>query len=259
MAPSMKIRILGCGTSGGVPIIGNFWGSCDPENPRNRRLRSSVLVEMQGKKILIDTSPDLRQQLLAADVGMIDAVLYTHAHADHVHGINDLVTICRFNQTKLPVYGDQKTIDNIKKSFAYAFLDKESIAPIYTPCLKDKVITVGTVDIEGVSVQAFTQDHGFMDTLGFRLGDFAYSTDVCRLDAAAFDVLNGTKVWVVDCMRREPHETHSHLAQTLSWIDKIKPEKAYLTHMGVHMDYETLKQELPPHVAPAYDGLDITL
>ncbi|WP_448188495.1 MBL fold metallo-hydrolase [Azospirillum sp. sgz301742] len=253
----MRVTVLGCGGSSGVPVIGNQWGDCDPANPRNRRSRASVLVEQGGASILVDTSPDLRQQLLDADVRRLDGVLWTHNHADHAHGLDELREICRLMQAPLPVYGMAKHLDDIAARFGYAFAPLNPGDPIYRPVLVPHVVEA-PFDIGGLRVVPFVQDHGYMPTLGFRFGTFAYSTDVVRLDEAAFAALEGIDVWVVDCVRVEPpHPVHSHLAQTLEWIARVKPKRAYLTHMNQTMDYETVLRMLPPGVEPAYDGLVI--
>ncbi len=251
---NVKLRILGCGPSGGVPAIGHRWGDCDPQNPKNVRTRSSVLFQVKGKNILVDTSPDLRQQLLTANVSDIDAVLFTHTHGDHVHGFNDLGTIARINNKKIPVYGTEETITELKKAFTYGFT---SDSDHYRPFSTAHVISPGKFEVQDVPIIAFEQDHKLTKTLGFRIGDIAYSTDVCELPEEAFEALESVKVWVVDCLSYIPHLTHSYLEKTLSWIDRVKPERAFLTHMGPKLDYETLKRALPKGVEPAYDGLEV--
>lgn len=255
----MKVTILGCGGSSGVPVIGNQWGDCDPANPKNRRSRASILVEQDGASILVDTSPDLRQQLLDAGVSRLDAVLWTHNHADHAHGLDELREICRLMQKPIPVFGMAGHLADIARRFDYAFAPLPPDAPLYRPVLVPHEID-GPFEVAGVPVRPFVQDHGWMPTLGFRFGNFSYSTDVVRLDEAAFAALEGTEVWVVDCVRVEPpHPVHSHLAQTLEWIDRVKPKRAYLTHMNQTMDYDAVRRILPPGVEPAYDGLVIEL
>jgi len=254
---TLRVTILGCGISGGIPMIGNRWGNCNPLNHKNRRLRSSALVEISSKKILIDTAPDLRAQLLEAQVDWVDAVLYTHIHADHTHGINDLCSLSRHYKKLIPVYGNVLTLEKLRHSFEYAFLSPEPTPPIYQPFLEPHIIAPPSFKIKDIPVICFEQDHGFSTSLGFRIGDFAYSTDVTYLSDQAFETLAGVKVWVVDCLRYEPHETHSHLEKTLGWINRLKPERAYLTHLGLEMDYDTLLGQLPPHVLPCHDGLEI--
>lgn len=255
---SIRVTILGCGISGGVPMVGNQWGNCNPQNPKNRRRRSSILLEINDKKILIDTSPDLRLQLLDANVDLVDAVLYTHSHADHTHGINDLAPIGRFKKP-IAVYGDALTLEKLHKSFEYAFYMPPPVPNIYRPFLMPYVIAPPSFMVADTHVICFDQDHGFSTSLGFRIGDFAYSTDVTQLSDSAFAALKGTKVWIVDCLRYEPHETHSHLEKSLGWINRINPERAYLTHLGLELDYDILQSQLPPHVMPCYDGMQINV
>lgn len=253
----IAVTILGCGTSGGIPVIGNRWGDCDPKNPKNKRLRSSVLVEYHGKKILIDSSPDLRYQLLRAHVDTLDAVLYTHAHADHTHGLNDLCLVSRFKEAEIPVYADADTLSQLQQSFGYAFSNPGN--EHYRPFLKPHTFEEKPFDLFGQTITPFPQDHGFCTSYGFRIGDFAYSTDVKAFAPDVLDQLKGLKLWVVDCLQYMPHQTHSHLDQTLEWIEVVKPERAILTHMSPRLDYETIKAQLPEGVEPAYDGLRISL
>jgi phosphoribosyl 1,2-cyclic phosphate phosphodiesterase len=256
----MIVTMLGCGPSWGVPRIGGEWGACDPANPRNRRRRVSILVEEGGARLLVDTSPDLREQLLDAEVRGIDAVLYTHAHADHLHGIDDLRSVNRLIRKKLPVHADARTLGEIRTRFGYVLAPLQGGARhgFYKPEL-EPIEIAGPFEAAGIAVTPFVQDHGFSPTLGFRFGGVAYSTDVVRLDEAAFAALAGIEVWIVDCMRREPHVTHSHLAQTLDWIARVKPRRAILTHMDESLDYAALSRELPPGVEPGYDGMRIEI
>ena len=252
----MKLTILGCGTSGGIPVIGNRWGSCDPTNPRNRRSRSSAMVEWNGKRILIDSSPDLRSQLLSTEIDDVDAVLYTHAHADHTHGINDLCLLSRRKNAAIPIYADEPTLKALLTSFEYAFKDPGN--DHYKPFLEaNKIGTNTPFSLFDQVVEPFPQDHGIIQSVGFKVGKIAYSTDVQRLDNAVLDWLkeSSLKIWVVDCLQLEVHRTHSHLAQTLEWIDYIQPERAILTHLSPHLDYQALQDKLPPSVEPAYDGM----
>jgi phosphoribosyl 1,2-cyclic phosphate phosphodiesterase len=252
----MRVRILGCGGSGGVPLVGSIWGACDPAEKRNRRRRSSILVEDGTRTLLVDTSPDLREQLLDAGTKRLDAVLFTHAHADHLHGIDDLRSMNRLMRAAIPIHADVHTLETIAERFAYVFRPLEEGASFYKPTLTRHAID-GEFSVAGILVVPFTQDHGFSTTLGFRIGAMAYSTDVVDLDETAFAALAGIDLWIVDCLRYEPHPTHSHLAKTLSWIARIKPRRAVLTHMDVPLDYATLCRELPAGVEPAYDGLTL--
>lgn len=250
----MRITILGCGSSNGVPHIGNRWGDCDPANPKNRRTRPSIFIEVAGTNILIDTSPDLREQLLRANVERIDAVFWTHQHADHVHGLDDLREVCRLMERPVETYALKEHQDEIGSRFGYAFKPLPEGHSFYRPVLNPHLIE-GPFEINGMPVVPFLQDHGWQTTVGFRIGNFAYSTDVVRLDEAAFAALEGVETWIVDCVRIEPHPVHSHLAQSLGWIERIKAKRAYFTHMGEAMDYASLMARLPKGVEPAYDGL----
>jgi phosphoribosyl 1,2-cyclic phosphate phosphodiesterase len=248
----MKITVLGCGSSGGVPLIGGNWGVCDPKNARNRRSRVSIAVEQGDTVLLVDTSPDMRQQLLDNDIKKIDAVLYTHAHADHCHGIDDLRSMNWLMQKPVAVYADAATMGDLRQRFSYIFMGTGA-DNYYKPSVTAHVID-GGFNAGGIDVVPFRQNHGYTHSLGFRFGDFAYSTDVHTFDDAAWDALRGVKTWLVDCVRPEPHPTHSHVRQTLEWVRRLKPERAFLTHMNHMMDYDTLIATLPPGVAPAYDG-----
>lgn len=249
----MKITVLGCGSSGGVPLIGNEWGACDPMEPRNRRKRVSILVEDVGETILVDASPDMRQQLLDCDLKTLSAVLFTHSHADHCHGIDDLRGINWLTKKPVAIYADPITMQELQYRFAYVF---QPAKHFNKPGIQSHIID-GPFSIGNLSIRPFMQNHGSVHSLGFRFGDFAYSTDVKELDENAFEVLKGVKIWIVDAVREEPHHTHAHLSQTLEWIARVQPERAYLTHMNHMMDYATLMEKLPPGVWPAYDGLVI--
>jgi phosphoribosyl 1,2-cyclic phosphate phosphodiesterase len=252
----MKITVLGCGTSGGVPRIGNHWGDCDPENPKNRRRRVSVLVESGGKTILIDTSPDLREQLLSAKVNHLDGVFYTHDHADHSHGIDDLRGLYQNNRERIEIYGNLATINILKTRFDYIFRENKDYPAI---CNANIITPYMPLNLAGLGVLPFDQVHGSIRSLGYRFSKFAYSTDLNDLSEEAFAALEGVEVWLVDALRYKPHPTHTHLENTLKWIERVKPKKTYLTHMNWDMDYDTLMAELPDHVEPAYDGLVIEI
>jgi phosphoribosyl 1,2-cyclic phosphate phosphodiesterase len=250
----MKVTILGCGTSGGVPRVGNLWGNCDPKNPKNRRRRVSILVEQGATRILVDTSPDLREQLLDANVDRLDAVLYTHDHADHTHGIDDLRAIYHIMGKPIPVWADQKTLDVLRQRFDYIFAPKLGYPAICETHVVEGPFTVGEID-----VVPFVQEHGPITSLGYRFGKVAYSTDLNGIPKASKEILKGLEVWIVDALRYKPHPTHPHLEMTLGWIAELKPKRAILTHMTWDMDYATLKRELPPGVEPAFDGMVIVL
>lgn len=254
----MKVTILGCGSAGGVPSLSRGWGNCDPNNPRNRRLRPSVLVERGDSCLLVDTSPDCRQQLLTADIHRLDAVLYTHDHADHLHGIDDLREINRAMKAELPIYAAADTLALIRQRFSYVMGTVEEGMSIYKPMLSPRTIE-GPFSVGSIPVVPFEQDHGWCTTLGFRFGPIAYSTDVVNLPDDAFVALQGVKVWIVGCLCYHPHHTHAHLDKVVEWVERVKPEQTYLTHMPPILDYDTLCGKLPPHIRPAHDGLVVTV
>ncbi|MCE6959416.1 MBL fold metallo-hydrolase [Cereibacter sphaeroides] len=260
----LRCTILGCGSSGGVPRLGGHWGDCDPANPKNRRRRCSMLIERiedgGTTRVLIDTSPDLHPQLLDAGVGVLDAVAWTHAHADHVHGIDDLRQIVFNMQKRLPVWADPVTQDSLLTRFGYAFT--QPAGSLYPPILDLNTID-GPFEITGaggtIRLQPFEVSHGPTDALGFRVGGMAYLPDVVSIPEESWPHLDGLKMWVLDTLRRRPHPTHVHLERALEWIDRARPERAILTNMHIDLDYETLAAELPAHVVPAYDGLSFDL
>jgi phosphoribosyl 1,2-cyclic phosphate phosphodiesterase len=254
----MRVTMLGCGASTGVPAIGPNWGSCDPTDPRNRRRRASVLVEVGPVAILIDTSPDLREQLIDARVRRLDAVVMTHAHADHLHGIDDLRELNRLMGQAIPIWADAATLAEIRRRFGYVLEPVSEPGRYYKPALAAHEI-IGRFAIGGIDIVPFAQDHGFSTTLGFRIGPMAYSTDVTALDDDAFAAIAGVELWIVDCARRRRHPTHSHLEQTLAWIARVCPRRAVLTHMDQTLDYRELSTILPAGVEPGQDGLVIEL
>jgi phosphoribosyl 1,2-cyclic phosphate phosphodiesterase len=257
----MKVTVLGCGGSGGVPLIGNDWGECDPADPRNRRRRSSVLVDVGTVRLLIDTGPDLREQLLAAGVTHLDGVLFSHSHADHSHGIDELRALNWVMRQPIDCYADAATLADLEQRFGYCLKPLPDGAHFYRPALVPRLAVPGQpFTVKGVEIRPFLQDHGLSNTLGFRIGNFAYSTDVVRLDEAAFAALDGVEVWMVDCVRiQPPHTVHAHLPVTLSWIERVRPRRAVLTHMNQTMDYAKVSALLPPGVEPAYDGMVVEL
>ena len=255
----MKAIVLGCGGSGGVPLIGNVWGACNSKNRKNRRTRVSILIKTKKTSILVDCSPDMRQQLLKARVKKIDAVLITPAHADHVHGIDDFRSLNRVMKRDIDLYADKNTLKILKKRFDYVFkpLVPRAKGFFYKPCLQAhetrEKFRVGDIDIV-----PFIQKHGYSESLGYRFGPLAYSTDVSDFSVKSLSKLRGIKIWIVDCLRLKPHPSHSHLKKTLSWIRKIKPEKAILTHLNHEVDYDELSKMLPPGVEVGFDGMRIT-
>jgi phosphoribosyl 1,2-cyclic phosphate phosphodiesterase len=248
----MRVTVLGCGTSGGVPRIGNVWGVCDPAEPRNRRRRSSILVQSGGTNLIVDTTPDMREQCLDVGLERLDGALYTHDHADHVNGIDDLRGFTLLQGARVPVYGNGNTMESLQHRFGYIFASAKNYPPIATAHVID-----GPFHLGAIPIQPFRQMHGAMESLGFRFGNVAYSTDLNDLPDASFDALAGLDVWIVDALRPQPHPTHSHLSQTLEWIERVRPKRAILTHMTWDMDYQTLCRELPEGVEPAYDGMVI--
>ncbi len=259
----MKITILGCGSSGGVPRLGGHWGACDPTNPRNNRRRCSILVQRLSDSgttsVLIDTSPDMRSQLLDADIGQLDAVLYTHSHADHVHGLDDLRMIVINMRKRLAVWADTPTRQALLDRFGYVFIQPPGSS--YPPILEMNHIQ-GDVTIDGaggsLTFTTFIVNHGSIDALGFRMNDVAYLPDVATIPDTAWPLLENLECWIVDALRRDPHPTHSHLAQTLGWIERMAPRTAVLTNMHNDLDYQTLADETPDHIQPAYDGLTLS-
>ncbi len=256
----MKITILGCGNSLGVPSIGCDCAVCTSINPKNKRLRVSVLIEINGINIVVDTSPDFRQQMLRTNIKKIDAVLYTHDHADHMNGIDDLRQFNALQKDVIPIYSNTEIINAIKQRFAYVFLPKTAEKGLFRPSLEAHIIETAPVHeftVSGIKVTAFEQQHGKATTLGYRIGDFAYSTDTNGLSEAAFAALKGIKCWVVDCLRYTPSYSHSHLEMTLEWIRRVQPERAILTHMAHELDYEKLQKELPDGVFAGFDGMEV--
>lgn len=271
MNAHLEIAILGCGSSGGVPRIGGpggtgDWGVCDPANPKNRRRRCSILVRRKSASgetaVLVDTSPDLREQLIDAHATHLDGVLITHDHADQLHGIDDLRALVLSARKRITVYSDHLTLSGIRRRFGYVFERPEGSD--YPPILNAHEIgePFGEFAIAGaggpIPVTAFEQEHGRVRSLGFRFGNFAYSSDVSHLPEAAFVALDGIECWVVDALRYTHHPTHANVETALSWIARVKPRRAVLTNLHHDLDYETLKTELPPGVEPAYDGMVLT-
>jgi phosphoribosyl 1,2-cyclic phosphate phosphodiesterase len=254
----VRVIVLGSGTSSGVPRIGNDWGSCDPLEPRNRRWRVSVLVEHGDVRVLVDTSPDLREQLLAAGVDRLDAVLFTHDHADHTHGIDDLRQVFHAMGRPVDCYAHPATWRVLRRRFDYVFEGNDGYPPT---CVAHDLPE--RLDLGELAISWFPQVHGNIKSAGFRFETpgcaFAYSTDINELTAESERSLEGLDLWVVDALRRHPHPSHAHLEKTLGWIERFRPKRAVLTHMDTSMDYATLCRDLPPGVEPGYDMLAIDL
>jgi phosphoribosyl 1,2-cyclic phosphate phosphodiesterase len=254
----VKVRILGCGTSTGVPKIGNDWGQCDPAEPRNVRLRSSILVESGGERVLVDCGPDLRQQLLAAEIGRVDAVVVTHAHGDHCHGIDELRPISAALGGPVPLHARRSVLDELEQRFAYAF-DQSAF---YRPIVEPRAIE-GDLAFGDSTVRFVDQPHGDISSLGLRFdeGDrsVVYSIDFSELTDEMAALYEGADVWIADCLMRRPHPTHAHLEGVLAWARDLSVGQVYLTHMGNGLDYRTLVAELPDWAAPAHDGLEVAL
>lgn len=256
------ITILGCGGSGGVPLVTDYWGACDPANPKNRRMRASIAIEHNGKTIIIDTGPDFREQTIKFGIKKVDAVLYTHGHSDHTNGIDELRYVSILAKQKVPIWADDATMQELQARFSHIFIPS-------TDGVYDQVVTPNvfanndygkTVDILGVPVIPFWQKHGANGrSLGFRFGDFAYSTDVSGLDDSAFEALKGIKAWVVDCAQFGSDFTivHANFEMVKAWNDRIKAEKVILTHLTPRVDFAETLAKLPNGYEPAYDGLKL--
>ena len=263
MSGDLTFTILGCGSSGGVPRLGGIWGDCNPDNPKNRRSRCSLLIERKGPggttTVLIDTSPDMRHQLLRENVGALDAVVYTHAHADHVHGIDDLRMIVFNMRKRVPVWADGPTQDALLSRFGYAFVQPHG-SP-YPPIL-DLFGIDGDITISGaggdITLTPLEVEHGTIEALGFRVHDVPYMPDVSAIPEAVWPELSGLKCWILDALRRTPHPSHTHLEQSLEWIERAAPEMAVLTNMHVDLDYDTVEAETGDTIKAAFDGMRLT-
>jgi phosphoribosyl 1,2-cyclic phosphate phosphodiesterase len=263
---TLTATILGCGSSTGVPRVGLGWGDADPNNPKNRRRRCSLLVERRNAAgrtcVLVDTSPDLREQLLDAEVEWLDAVLYTHEHADHTHGIDDLRPLTLKRRRRIDVYADVPTARALNARFGYCFVTPAGSE--YPPIVTEHPLEAGrpvTITGDGGTIVAlpFLQVHGDMGSLGFRFGNLAYSADVSAIAPESLPLLEGLDLWILDALRYRPHPSHFSLADALRWIEQVKPKRAILTNMHSDLDYERLRRELPPHVEPAHDGLRLAV
>jgi phosphoribosyl 1,2-cyclic phosphate phosphodiesterase len=239
--------------------VSTGWGRCDPANRKNRRRRASILVEEEGATLLIDTSPDLRDQLLDTGVRRLDGVLFTHAHADHIHGLDELREVNRAMGGPIPVYGTAETLGVLEQRFAYAFEGIPEGKPIFRPWLLSNVIQPDQAFSVGpVTVRAFPQDHGYGETIGYRFAEAAYSTDLMALPPASCEIIRGVKLWIVGALQEAPHTTHAGLGQVLAWVKDLAPARTVLTHMSNDLDYETLVSRLlPVGVTPAFDGMSV--
>lgn len=263
----LHIRVLGCGSSGGVPRVGNDWGECDPSEPRNRRSRCSLLVRARETDsteetiVLIDTAPDLREQLLAARIARIDAVLFTHPHADQAHGLDDLRALAIRHRRRIPTYMDTPTADALLPRFDYCFQGARGYPAILDAHVGLQPGQAVSLLGPGGTIVAIPhlQDHGDIPSLGFRIGGLGYCNDVVRLPDESLETLYGLEVLMVDALRRTPHPTHASLSQALAWIDLLKPRHAILTNLHVDLDYRSLLSELPADVEPAYDGMEFSV
>jgi phosphoribosyl 1,2-cyclic phosphate phosphodiesterase len=269
---TLTFTILGCGSSGGVPRPALGWGDCDPKNPKNRRRRTSLLVERRAAggaggaggvtRVLVDTSPDLREQLLDAEVDWLDGVLYSHEHADHTHGIDDLRALFMKQRRAIDVYLDAQTAQVMRRRFGYCFASPPGSE--YPPIVAEHRLVAGQpIPIQGqggtITALPIRQQHGDITSYGFRFGNLAYSCDLSGLPDESAAALQNLEVWIVDALRYRPHPSHFSLADALAWIERLRPRRAILTNLHADLDYEVLRGKLPAHVEPAYDGLTVSL
>ncbi len=261
----MRVTVLGCGGSAGVPQLGGAdghgdWGACDPAEPRNRRTRSSIVVESAARRrLLVDTGPDMRTQLLAAGVPRVDAVLFTHSHADHITGLDDVRILNRIANTPLPAFATDDTLRDLERRFEYAFLPWQPPG-FFRPVMVPQRFEYGDrLTIAGMEVQVFEQDHRVMKTTGLRIGAFGYSTDVVNLNDAAFDILHGVDTWLVGCFQRAAHSTHANVDRVIEWSGRVGARRTILTHMGPDLDWAWLLRRLPAGIEPAVDGMVLSI
>ena len=251
-----QMILLGTGTSVGVPAIGCDSPVCLSDDPRNNRTRTGVFVPAPQGNFVIDTSPELRIQLVRERIPVVHAALFTHSHADHLHGIDDLRTVVQNRGSRLPVWADAETAELLLSRFAYVFV--QPAGSLYKPILDLNPLD-GPVTVEGaggpITFAPFRVQHGRMEALGFRIGDFAYLPDVSEIPDAAWPALMGLECWILDALRYRPHPTHTHVAQSLEWIARAAPRRAILTNMHNDLDYAVLDAETPANVTPAYDGM----
>lgn len=257
-----RVIFLGTGGSTGVPHIGGpdgsgDWGTCDPKDARNLRTRSSIYIEniQTNQTLLVDTSPDMRAQMIANRVARVDDILYTHSHADHILGIDDVRQLNRIVNRPITAHGPKATMEELKARFGYVFRPFTQTV-FFRPVLEARDFDPGAVlQLAGLDIQTIDLDHGFSRSLGLRVGDFGFTTDVVNMGEAEFGKLEGLDTWVVGCFQQRPHNTHAWIARVLEWVDRLKPRRTILTHMGNEMDFETLRRILPKGVEPAWDGM----
>lgn len=267
MAGRLRFTILGCGSSPGVPRVIGDWGNCDPTEPKNRRTRCAAMAELAAEnggvtRVVIDTGPDFRAQMLGADVRRLDAVIYTHAHADHIHGVDDLRGFWHEQRRLIDIFADASTLNRLNQAFGYCFATPAGSS--YPPILRANLIDHGKpVVIEGdggaLTFEPLPQVHGDIVSLGFRIGTLAYCPDVSAFPPSTAERLRDLDVLVIDALQYRTHPSHFSLAETLDWIDRLKPRRAILTHMHTPLDYATVLRETPHNVEPAFDGLTIEL
>ena len=261
---SLQVTVLGCGGSAGVPMIGGAdgrgdWGACDPAEPRNRRTRSSIVLHGPGGRVLVDTSPDMRLQLLDCAIPSVEAILFTHAHADHILGLDDARILNRIVGRPLDAIGTPDTLAELAARFDYAFRPWQPpmfFRPVLIPC---PVAAGAVVEAAGMEIATFDQDHGFMRSLGLRVGSFGYSTDVVGLDDAAFEALRGVDTWLVGCFQRTPHKTHAHFDLVVEWSRRVGARRTVLTHMGHDMDWDWVTEHAPAGLEAGFDGQVLTI
>lgn len=261
---TLSITILGCASSGGVPRVGAGWGACDPGNPKNRRRRCSILLRQQGEEgvttVLVDTTPDVREQLLDNNISSLDGILFTHDHADHTHGIDDLRPLVIHSRRRLDAWIDEETSSILRPRFGYVF--ETPPGSDYPPILiEHRAIPGETIEISGpggsLKALPFALTHGSITALGYRFGNVAYTPDVSDIPPESLHFLEDLDVWIIDALRYKPHPTHFSLSEALDWIARMKPKRSILTNLHNDLDYETLRAELPPHIEPAFDGMVI--
>lgn len=250
----MRVRILGCGTSSGVPMIGCHCAVCSSDDPRNKRRRCAITIQSDETTILVDTPPELRLQCVEAGIDRVDALLYTHAHADHVNGLDDMRSLNNAMDRPIDAIADATVLEKIRSRFDYAFQPPIPDRGWWRPCL-NPVAMDGPFMVGDILVRPIEQQHGRNPSWGFRVNNFAYSPDVNGFPPESLDLLQGLDLWIVDCLRDKPHPSHAHFDMTMSWIDRFRPKRTILTHMSHELDFSDLASRLPDGVEPAVDGM----